>query len=243
MCACGRSVCTTTLGLRGSETSTAVKFFGALSCASQRMRRPSRAIWIDMPSPMPPKPSSRWCAISLKFQVRGPPLLFGKCAAAVALFFGADFLAVACRAGLPTFLAARLPAFLATFLAAFFATLRLAAFIPLSLPAMAMPTSSAFPRHRRDIERSRKAGAGAGLMVVRYFGKRIRGIRWRALISTEIGFYRALGGAAIDARRGNESFTLFGVREPGSMTLPPGIQLLGLGLLGAFETIVGLDEE
>ena len=80
-------------------------------------------------------------------------------------------------------------------------------------------------------------------MVVRYFGKRVRGIRWRALISTEIGFYRALGGAAIDARRGNESFTLFGVREPGSMTLPPGIQLLGLGLLGAFETIVGLDEE
>jgi hypothetical protein len=27
----GRSVCTTSFGLRGSETSTAVKFFGALS--------------------------------------------------------------------------------------------------------------------------------------------------------------------------------------------------------------------
>ncbi len=57
--ACGKSVCTTTLDLRGSDTSTAVKFFGALSCASQRMRRPSGAIWIDMPSPMPPKPSSK----------------------------------------------------------------------------------------------------------------------------------------------------------------------------------------
>ena len=57
--ACGKAVCTTTLGLRGSDTSTAVKFFGALSCASQRIRRPSGAIWIDMPSPMPPKPSSK----------------------------------------------------------------------------------------------------------------------------------------------------------------------------------------
>src|SRR5713101_4511296 len=71
MWACGRSVCTTTLGWRGSETSTAVKFFGALSCASHRMRRPSGAIWIDMPSPMPPNPSSAWCAMSLKFQVTG----------------------------------------------------------------------------------------------------------------------------------------------------------------------------
>src|SRR5216684_1849811 len=71
MWACGRSVCTTTLGLRGSDTSTAVKFFGALSCASHRMRRPSGAIWIDMPSPMPPNPSSAWCAMSLKFQVTG----------------------------------------------------------------------------------------------------------------------------------------------------------------------------
>ena len=64
---CGRSVCVTTFGLRGSETSTAVKFFGALSCASQMMRRPSLAIWIDMPSPMPPKPASSWWAMSLKF--------------------------------------------------------------------------------------------------------------------------------------------------------------------------------
>ena len=57
---CGRSVWQTTLGLRGSETSTAVKFFGALSCASQMMRRPSGAICTDMPSPMPPNPPSRW---------------------------------------------------------------------------------------------------------------------------------------------------------------------------------------
>src|SRR5467141_138567 len=71
MCACGRSVCTTTLGLRGSDTSTAVKFFGALSCASQRIRRPSRAIWIDMPSPIPPKPFSVWWASSLKLLQTG----------------------------------------------------------------------------------------------------------------------------------------------------------------------------
>src|SRR3982751_2262353 len=64
---CGNSVCTTTFGLRGSETSTAVKFFRALSCASRMMRRPSLAIWIDMPSPMPPKPCSSWWAMSLKF--------------------------------------------------------------------------------------------------------------------------------------------------------------------------------
>src|ERR1700681_2959984 len=74
MCACGRSVCTTTLGLRGSETSTAVKFFGALSCASHRMRRPSLATWIAMPSPMPPKPASVSCASSLKFQLEPLPL-------------------------------------------------------------------------------------------------------------------------------------------------------------------------
>ena|SRR5215204_1219777 len=69
---CGRSVWQTTLGLRGSETSTAVKFFGALSCASQRMRRPSGAICTDMPSPMPPKPSSMWWESSLKFQMTVP---------------------------------------------------------------------------------------------------------------------------------------------------------------------------
>ena len=71
MWAAGRSVCTTILGARGSETSTAVKFFGALSCASHRMRRPSLAIWIDMPSPMPPKPLSSWWAMSLKLRVTG----------------------------------------------------------------------------------------------------------------------------------------------------------------------------
>src|SRR5450755_3301307 len=69
----GKSVCTTTLGLRGSETSTPVKFFGALSCASQMMRRPSLAIVMDMPSPMPPKPPRSFCASSLKFQVVGSP--------------------------------------------------------------------------------------------------------------------------------------------------------------------------
>src|SRR5712691_7967227 len=131
MKACGRSVCTTTLGLRGSDTSTPVKFFGALSCASQRMRRPSGAIWIDMPSPMPPKPSSRWWLSSLKFQVIGPPLLFGDADLAallavvlVAGFFAAAFFGAAFFAG---FLAA---AFLTAFLAVFLATFFLAAFIP-----------------------------------------------------------------------------------------------------------------
>jgi len=71
MLACGRSVWHTTLGLRGSVTSTPVKFFGALSCASQMMRRPSGAICTDMPSPMPPKPASTSCAKSLKFQTTG----------------------------------------------------------------------------------------------------------------------------------------------------------------------------
>ncbi len=71
MLACGRSVWHTTFGLRGSDTSTAVKFFGALSCASQMMRRPSGAICTDMPSPMPPKPPSMSLANSLKFQVIG----------------------------------------------------------------------------------------------------------------------------------------------------------------------------
>src|SRR3954470_709317 len=69
---CGRSVWQTTLGLRGSETSTAVKVFGALSWASQMMRRPSGAICTDMPSPMPPKPPSRWWDSSLKFQLTVP---------------------------------------------------------------------------------------------------------------------------------------------------------------------------
>src|SRR5437868_6794335 len=123
---CGRSVCTTTFGFRGSDTSTAVKFFGALSWASQRMRRPSGAIWIDMPSPMPPKPSSMWWAISLKFQVIGPPLLASDVAAPVglrAVFLAAVFFAAAFLAG-----------FLAGCLAVFFAAFFFAAFIPLSMP-------------------------------------------------------------------------------------------------------------
>src|SRR5258706_4178885 len=64
MSACGRSTCVTTFGARGSVTSTAVKFFGALSCGSHRMRRPSRASCSDMPSPMPPCPLSVCCASS-----------------------------------------------------------------------------------------------------------------------------------------------------------------------------------
>jgi hypothetical protein len=58
ICDCGRSRRETIFGARGSLTSIAVKFFGALSWASHKMRRPSLAIWIDMPSPIPPKPSS-----------------------------------------------------------------------------------------------------------------------------------------------------------------------------------------
>src|SRR5437016_7674390 len=54
--ACGRSVCTMTFGARGSLTSTAVKFLGALSCASHSTRRPSRERCSAMPSPMPPIP-------------------------------------------------------------------------------------------------------------------------------------------------------------------------------------------
>src|SRR3974390_1723594 len=70
----GSSVCTTTLGLRGSETSTPVKFFGALSCASQMIRLPSLAMVMDIPSPIPPKPPRSFCASSLKFQVMGSPV-------------------------------------------------------------------------------------------------------------------------------------------------------------------------
>src|SRR3982074_3183707 len=118
---CGRSVCTITFGLRGSETSTAVKFFGALSCASQRMRRPSGAIWIDMPSPMPPKPSSRWWLSSLKFQVMGPPLLWGE-VVLVAGLFGAVFDADLGAGFAAAFLALAGAAFFAGFFtAAFFA--------------------------------------------------------------------------------------------------------------------------
>src|SRR5471032_2197273 len=95
---CGRSVWQITLGLRGLETSTAVKFFGALSCASQMMRRPSGAICTDMPSPMPP---SMWWASSLKFQVTvpepfAPPLpavAFFTAGFAAAFFLATDFFA------------------------------------------------------------------------------------------------------------------------------------------------------
>src|SRR3954453_8757205 len=162
ICACGRSVCTTTLGLRGSDTSTAVKFFGALSCASQRMRRPSGAIWIDMPSPMPPKPSSRWWLSSLKFQVMGPPLLLGEVVFAAG-FLGAGFAAVLVAllvallaAGFAiAFLALAGAAFFAGFLtaaffAAFFATFFLAAFIPFSPCPEIERTFSAFQRGGRD---------------------------------------------------------------------------------------------
>src|SRR3989441_9100002 len=45
-----------TFGARGSLTSTAVKFLGALSCASHSTRRPSRERCSAMPSPMPPNP-------------------------------------------------------------------------------------------------------------------------------------------------------------------------------------------
>src|SRR3954465_9263325 len=71
---CGNSARLTIFGDFGSETSTAVKFFGALSCASHRMRRPSLATWIAMPPPMPPKPASVSCASSLKFQLAVPAL-------------------------------------------------------------------------------------------------------------------------------------------------------------------------
>src|SRR5687767_11451563 len=50
-----------TFGARGSVTSTAVKFFGALSCASHSTRRPPMSC-IAMPSPMPPNPFSAWWA-------------------------------------------------------------------------------------------------------------------------------------------------------------------------------------
>jgi len=67
--------------LRGSVTSTPVKFFGALSCASHMMRRPSLAICTAMPSPMPPKPPRLFCDSSLKFQQTGSPLWSGLVAA------------------------------------------------------------------------------------------------------------------------------------------------------------------
>src|SRR5215510_11814157 len=50
-----------TEGLRGSVTSTAVKFLGADSWPSHRMRRPSLGSWMAMPSPtLPNPPRSLW---------------------------------------------------------------------------------------------------------------------------------------------------------------------------------------
>ena len=105
---CGRSVWQTTFGLRGSDTSTAVKFFGALSCASQRMRRPSFAMSMDMPSPMPPKPCSRLCDSSLKFQLTTPsaPLFEALRRTAGLLTFGFAAFRAAFLAGLAAFFTA-----------------------------------------------------------------------------------------------------------------------------------------
>src|SRR6187431_1471616 len=122
---CGRSVWQITLGLRGSETSTAVKFFGALSCASQITRRPSGAICTDMPSPMPPKPCSVWWERSLKFQVTVPSALVRP-----APLLTAGFLTDGFAVFLAGFFAAL--AFTAFFLATGFAAFFLARFISFS---------------------------------------------------------------------------------------------------------------
>src|SRR3954453_14213435 len=121
------------------------------------MRRPSGAIWIDMPSPMPPKASSRWWLSSLKFQVMGPPLLLGEVVFAAG-FLGAGFAAVLVAllaAGFAiAFLALAGAAFFAGFLtaaffAAFFATFFPAAFIPFSPCPEIERTFSAFQRGMR----------------------------------------------------------------------------------------------
>ncbi len=165
---CGRSVWHTTFGLRGSETSTAVKFFGALSCASHRMRRPSGAIWIDMPSPMPPKPSSIWWESSLKFQVTTPLLLRGALLLAAG-FLGADFAAL----GLAAVVFADLDLAFAGFALAGFlaATFFFARFITtVSLQADQQPRGRTFSAFRRvgggPKTRSRRAvSAGAGSLA------------------------------------------------------------------------------
>src|SRR5215212_91418 len=135
----GRSVWQITLGLRGSDTSTAVKFFGALSCASQMMRRPSGAICTDMPSPMPPKPSSMWCDKSLKFQLTVPSAPVRPLPLFTAGFLTADaFFAVFLTAlAFTTFLVLDL-ALAATFLATFF----LARFIKILPPGGLQPRGS-----------------------------------------------------------------------------------------------------
>ena len=76
MLLCARSVWTTTLGLRGSVTSTPVKFLGGPSCASHRMRRPPAASWIAIPSPMPPHPASGSWAISVMLSDSSRVILF-----------------------------------------------------------------------------------------------------------------------------------------------------------------------
>jgi len=64
---CGSSVWTTIFRLRGSVTSTAVKFFGAPSCPSHMMRLPSAVFDMPMPSPMPPKPPRSCWEINFMF--------------------------------------------------------------------------------------------------------------------------------------------------------------------------------
>src|SRR5712692_7862620 len=97
MCDSGRSARETIFGARGSVTSTEVKFLGALSCASHRMRLPSLASCIDMPSPMPPKPSSELWPSSLKFQI-SVSLVWLVALWAISLPYG-EYSAV-CRSGL-----------------------------------------------------------------------------------------------------------------------------------------------
>src|SRR5882762_3096558 len=76
--ACGRSVCTITFGARGSLTSTAVKFLGALSCASHSTRRPSRERCSAMPSPMPPNPLRPCWASSFMLRDMEPKISSGR---------------------------------------------------------------------------------------------------------------------------------------------------------------------
>src|SRR5262249_45863942 len=59
--ACCSSFCTTIFGFFGSVPSTGVKSLGPASCPIHRIRRPSFASCIPMPSPIPPKPASSWC--------------------------------------------------------------------------------------------------------------------------------------------------------------------------------------
>src|SRR5262245_4305640 len=149
----GKLVWHTTLGLRGSDTSTAVKFFGALSCANQMMRRPSGAICTDMPSPMPPKPSSKWWERSLKFQVTTPEPFSRGARRVAGAFFAAGFLVAGFLAA--AFLAV---AFLGAAFGAplrlavdFFAAFFFATFMPFSIAHCGFParTFSAFRRVKR----------------------------------------------------------------------------------------------